>query len=101
MKKLGIVVGVIVAVLVVALIVLRVAGLDPNERRAGLWLTGEVVTPPVTDWSFTDKYRNIYVQTKTWYLLPHSVTTGAPATDRRLYLTPTDRHGQQGPGHKP
>jgi hypothetical protein len=97
MKKLGMVVGVIVAVLVVALVVLRVAGLDPNERRAGLWLTGEVVTTPVTDWSFTDKYRNIYVQTKTWYLVPHSVTTGCTATDGKLYLTSTYRPGLQFP----
>ncbi len=100
MKKLGIVVGVIVAVLVVALVVLRVAGLDPNERRAGLWLTGEVVTTPVTDWSFTDKYRNIYVQTKTWYLVPHSVTTGCTAKDGKLYLTSIYRPGQQFPRDK-
>src|SRR5712692_12021254 len=87
MRKLVIVVGAIVAVLLVALIVLRVVGLDPKDRRAGLWLTGEVVTMPVTDWSFTDKYRNIYVQTKTWYLVPHSVTTGCTAKDGTLYLT--------------
>src|SRR6266536_742652 len=100
MKKFGIVVGVIVAVLVVALAVLRVAGLDPNERRAGLWLTGEVVTTPVTDWSFTDKYRNIYVQTKTRYLVPHSVTTGCTAKDGKLYLTSIYRPGQQFPRDK-
>jgi len=100
MKRLGIVVGLIVAVLVVALVVLRAVGLDPNERRAGLWLTGEVITTPVTDWSFTDKYRNIYVQTKTWYLVPHSVTTGCTAKDGKLYLTSIYRPGQQFPGDK-
>ena len=100
MKRLGIVVGVIVAVLVVALVVLRAVGLDPNERRAGLWLTGEVITTPVTDWSFTDKYRNIYVQTKTWYLVPHSVTTGCTAKDGKLYLTSIYRPGSQFPRDK-
>src|SRR5712691_4059253 len=97
MKKLVIVVSAIVAVLLVALIVLRVVGLDPKDRRAGLWLTGEVVTTPVTYWSFTDKYPNIYVQTKTWYLVPHSVTTGCTAKDGTLYLTSIYRRGQQFP----
>jgi len=100
MRKLVIGVGAIVAGLLVALIVLRVVGLDPKDRRAGLWLTGEVVTTPVTDWSFTDKYRNIYVQTKTWYLVPHSVTTGCTAKDGKLYLTSIYRPGQQFPRDK-
>ncbi len=100
MKKLLIGVGAIVAVLLVALIVLRVVGLDPKDRRAGLWLTGEVVTTPVTDWSFTDKYGNIYVQTKTCYLVPHSVTTGCTAKDGTLYLTSIYRPGQQFPRDK-
>ncbi|HEV8531136.1 MAG TPA: hypothetical protein VGT00_06965 [Methylomirabilota bacterium] len=100
MRKLVIVVGAIVAVLLVALIVLRVVGLDPKDRRAGLWLTGEVVATPVTDWSFTDKYGNIYVQTKTWYLVPHSVTTGCTAKDGTLYLTSVYRPGQQFPRDK-
>jgi hypothetical protein len=97
MKKVGIVVAVIVAVLLVAVLVLRVVGFEPKERRAGLWLSGEVVTTPVTDWSFTDKYRNVYVQTNTWYLIPHSVTTGCTAKDGQLYLTSIYRPGQQFP----
>ncbi len=100
MKKLLTVVGAIVVVLLVALIVLRVVGLDPKDRRAGLWLTGEVVTTPVTDWSFTDKYPNIYVQTQTWYIVPHSVTTGCTAKDGTLYLTSIYRPGQQFPRDK-
>ena len=74
MKKLGIVVGAIVAVLVVALVVLRVAGLDPNERRAGLWLTGEVVTTPVTDW--IDQYNLSDGSRTTGYVLGGSPWTG-------------------------
>jgi hypothetical protein len=97
MKKVGIAVAVIVAVLLVAVLVLRVVGFEPKERRAGLWLSGEVVTTPVTDWSFTDKYRNVYVQTNTWYLIPHSVTTGCTAKDGQLYLTSIYRPGQQFP----
>ena len=87
----------LVAVLVVTLIVLRVIGFDPKERRPGLWLSGEVVMTPVTDWSFTDTQETILVQTRAWYGLPHSVTTVCVAHDGRLYLTSTYRPGMEFP----
>jgi len=97
MKTLLSVVGAVVVCLVVALAVLRVVGLDPHERRPGLWLTGEVVTTPVTDWSFTDQYQTVLVQTRAWYGLPHSVTTVCVAYNGRLYLTSTYRPGLEFP----
>lgn len=96
-KKALIVVGVVVACLVMALGALNIVGLDPKERRPGLWLTGELVTKPVTDWSFTDKYPNIFVQTRSWYGLPHSVTTTITAHDGKLYLTSVYRPGGRFP----
>ena len=101
MKRLFIVIGsVLVVGLVVAIVVLRVVGLDPKERRPGLWLTGNVVTTPVTDWSFTDKYPTIFVETRTWYGIPHSVTTSCVSHEGRLYLTSVYREGAQFPGDK-
>ncbi len=87
----------VVACLMAALIVLRLVGLDPRERWPGLWLTGEVVTAPVPDWSFTDKYQTIFVQTRSWYGLPHSVTVTCTAYDGRLYLTSVYRPGLEFP----
>jgi len=89
--------GVLVAVVLVALVTLRIVGLDPQDRRPGLWLKGEVVTQPVTDWSFTDNYQNIFVQTRSWYGLPHSVTTTITAHDGKLYLTSVYRPGGRFP----
>jgi len=89
--------GVLVAVVLVALVTLRIVGLDPQDRRPGLWLKGEVVTQPVTDWSFTDQYPNIFVQTRSWYGLPHSVTTTVTAHDGKLYLTSVYRPGGRFP----
>jgi len=89
--------GVLVAVVLVALVTLRIVGLDPQDRRPGLWLKGEVVTQPVTDWSFTDQYPNIFVQTRSWYGLPHSVTTTITAHDGKLYLTSVYRPGGRFP----
>ena len=74
MKTLWKIIGGILVCLVLLLLVLRVTGLEPQERRPGLWLKGNLVTTPVADWSFTDKYPKIKIQTRTWYLLPHSVT---------------------------
>lgn len=88
------------AVLVVALIALRIIGLDPHERRPGLWLRGEVVSQPVTDWAFTDKYQNIDIQTRSWYLLPHSVTITCVAHDGQLYLTSVYQQGSPFPQGK-
>ncbi len=97
MRALRIVGGVLAAVVVVALVTLRVAGLDPKDRRPGLWLRGEVVTQPVTDWSFTDTYPNVFVQTWSWYGLPHSVTTTVTAHGGKLYLTSVYRPGGRFP----
>lgn len=97
MRRLGIVVGVLLVCLVVALVALRIVGLDPSDRRPGLWLTGELVTQPVIDWSFTDRYPNIFVQTRSWYGLPHSVTTTVTAHGGQLYLTSVYRPGSEFP----
>ncbi len=49
-------------------------GCEPGVLRPGLWLSGEDVTTPVTDWSFTAPHQDIYLETSTWYGIPHSVT---------------------------
>ncbi len=85
---------------VVALVALRVVGLDPRERRPGLWLQGDPVTTPVTDWSVTDTYPTIYIQTRSWYLLPHSVTITCVAHNGQLYLTSVFREGSPFPQGK-
>jgi len=100
-KRFLIVAGsVLVAGLVLAIVVLRVVGLDPKERRPGLWLSGTVVTAPVKDWSFTDTYQTIFVETHTWYGVPHSVTTSCVSHDGRLYLTSVYREGAEFPRDK-
>jgi hypothetical protein len=65
---------------------LRLFGFAPSDLRPGLWLTGERVTEPVTDWSFTEDHQEIFVQTRTPYLIPHSVTTYCASYEGDLYL---------------
>jgi hypothetical protein len=72
--------------LILILIVLRITGFGPHARTPGLWLKGNVVTTPVTDWSFTDKIPVVQIQTETSYMLPHSVNINCLNYNGQLYL---------------
>jgi hypothetical protein len=93
MKTAAKIAGAILVCLALLLVVLRITGFNPigdtpgPGNYPGLWLSGTVVSAPVTDWSFATQYRTDKVQTRTWYLIPHSVTTGFIVRDGRLYLT--------------
>jgi len=93
MKTLAKIVGAIALCLAAGLIVVRITGFNPignipgPGNYPGLWLSGNVVTTPVTDWSFVTQYKTDKVQTRTWYGIPHSVTTSYILHDGQLYLT--------------
>ena len=102
---------IIVTLAAIALIALRVAGLEPqyvdpaspefaaSNRTAwpGLWLTGEVVDRPVTDWDFINQVdhpirgNSIMLETRTWYGIPHSVTVNARPRGDKLYLSGSEQ----------
>ena len=89
MKKLALgVVGGVCAVLLLFLIYARIFGYDPGLYRPGLWLKGQVVTEPVTDWSFARRVRNAAIQTHQSFfpLLAHSVTTALFHYKEQLYF---------------
>jgi hypothetical protein len=71
---------------VAALSVALLVGCAPHDRRPGLWLSGEVVQEPVGDWAFTDAVPEIFVETRTWYGIPHSVTTVCATDGGALYV---------------
>ena len=105
MKILKVGIIVIVVILAVTLLTLRVTGLEPeyldlNQLRAhhmiarpGLWLKGEVVTTPVTDWSFIEQVphpgrslNTVLVETRTPYFIPHSVRTMPTVRNGELFI---------------
>jgi hypothetical protein len=61
-------------------------GFGPHNRTPGLWLKGNAVTAPVTDWSFTDNIPVVQLQTQSWYFLPHSVNINCLNYNGQLYL---------------
>jgi hypothetical protein len=72
---------------IAALLVLSVMGcMDPVDRRPGLRLSGEVVSEVINDWSFSDEFQEIYLETQTWYGVPHSVTTVCAGLGKELYI---------------
>lgn len=64
----------------------QVVACSPSDRRPGTWLSGERVEEPVEDWSFTDGEDEIFVETRTWYGIPHSVTTVCATDGATLYV---------------
>lgn len=98
--------GGILICLALLLVTLRFTGFEPGGcavpvswtcRVPGLWLRGNLVTTPVADWSFTDKYQTVMVQTRTWYLIPHSITTYCVSYNGQLYLDSLYKAGLQYP----
>ena len=74
------------------LVVFASGCLDPKDRRPGLRLSGEVVSDAIDDWSFSDEFQEVYLETQTWYLIPHSVTTVCAGLNEKLYV-PTIYYG--------
>ncbi|MCZ0943254.1 MAG: nitroreductase/quinone reductase family protein [Gammaproteobacteria bacterium] len=78
-----IVVAVLPAVYLAALLV----PYEPDERRPGMRLGGPLAAEQDTDWSFRSPGRmQIFVETATWYGVPHSVTTTSWIVDGDLYV---------------
>ena len=104
MKPLKIGVVVVGALMVGTLLTLRVIGLEPGHpsareyaeagrsARPGLWLTGEVVNEPVTNWDWVNQFDDTFgenatsLETRTWYGIPHSVRVLLVPQGDKLYL---------------
>lgn len=61
------------------------AACEPQDRRPGTWVSGELVDTKVEDWSFANDYPEIFIQTHPWYQIPHSVTVVIAEADNKLY----------------
>ena len=78
---------IVVAVLVAAYLVALSVPYEPDERRPGTRLGGPLAAHQDTDWSFRSPGRmQIFVETATWYGIPHSVTTTSWIVDGDLYV---------------
>jgi hypothetical protein len=93
MKTIAKVAGGLLGALAVVVLILvglaRVFGFDPGPWRPGLWIRGEVVTEPVTDWTFAkDLPGPTVLQTRDWLIpgLAYSVTTARFIHNGKMYI---------------
>ena len=89
MKALLRVIGGVLSGLIVLLIVRRITGLNPGERVPGLWLTGDLNTSPVTDWSFAGQRSNRECSDEVLVSAPSFRNHLAVAYNDQLYLATT------------
>ena len=90
---------VVVGVVVLAYIALLVVPIDPVERRAGTRLSGELAADQAPDWSGYGR-KQILVQTNTWYLVPHAVTTTSWVDNGHFYVPCARCAGKRWPGER-
>lgn len=72
--------------------------LDPQDRRPGLWLSGEVAAQHPEDWSFADRHREVAIEVSTPYWIPHSVTIWCAAAGGELYVGARNPEEKRWPG---
>jgi hypothetical protein len=100
MKRVLKIAGALFVCVVLALVILRIVGLNPQNEYPGLWMTGDLVTERVTDWTFVENDPGLIgIQTHEWFLpiLPHSVNTGWYVYKGQLYIGSAYIAGQQFP----
>ena len=66
-------------------VLLMLGACEPEDRRPGLWLRGELQPYP-DDWSFTGEHLEIAIQVAAPYFLPHSVTIICGSHEGDLYV---------------
>jgi hypothetical protein len=64
--------------------------IEPSDERPGLGLAGEVHRQVVEDWSFTSDAQDIFIETETFYFIPHSVTIWCVTSGNQLYVSADD-----------
>ena len=82
----------------IAVAVIVVSACSPSDRTPGQWLRGDVVDTVPQDWTFTDKFKEIYVEVKTPYFIPHSVTIWCAHVDGKLFIGARDPETKNWPG---
>ena len=83
MKKVGLSLAIAIVIAYVFAVLIPI---NPEEQRPGTSLSGNIVPEVEIDWSFLPSRTQIYVQTNTWYGIPHSVTTTSFVDNGVLYV---------------
>ena len=58
---------------------------EPQDRRPGLWLSGETAVTPA-DWSFVNDTQEVFLETHPWYGIAHSITVVVAEADGKVFV---------------
>ena len=61
-------------------------GCQPEDVQPGLWLDGDLVQERINDWQFCSAVEEIFIETRTWYGIPHSTTIWSVVQGGDLYI---------------
>ena len=82
--------------LLLVYVLLLVVPIDPVERRAGTRLGGDLAPDQSPAWADRGR-KQIAVQTRTWYLVPHAVTTTSWIDGGNFYVPCARCEGKRWP----
>lgn len=82
------------------MVLMLLAACEPQDRTPGMWLSGELVESKVADWSFSDEFMEISIQTNPWYGIPFSVTVAVASVDDKIYVPSIYAEPAEFPGSK-
>jgi len=84
---------------IILLVAIAVPGcFAPKDQRPGLRLEGDVVAVAPQDWAFTNDHKEIAVEVRTPYLVPHSVTIWCAEVEGEFYIGARDPDTKRWPG---
>ena len=70
----------------ILLIFLALTACEPMDKTPGMWLSGEVINTEIKDWSFSNEYQEVFLETHPWYGIPFSVTVVTATTGNKLFV---------------
>ena len=83
MKKAALAItGVLVLVYIAAIFI----PINPNEQQPGTRLSGNFAEDQNPDWSFMEGRTRAYIETRSLYLIPHSITVSSWSQNGQLYV---------------
>jgi len=91
-------VGRVAKFLTLVITALIISACSPSDRTPGQWLRGKAVETLPQDWAFTDNFQEIYVEVKTPYFIPHSVTIWCGQVGGKLFIGARDPETKNWPG---
>jgi hypothetical protein len=86
--------------IIASLLILFLAACEPVDRRPGMWLSGEVITEEINDWTFSNSFMEVNLETHPWYGVPFSVTVVAATTGQKLFVPSIYSKPAEFPGGK-